>query len=180
MQVKIVKIEENSGRYGKSKVLYADNGQKYKVNETNKCWEYVKTPGPYEITMGEYQGHPYVQKLRFQGAYSEKAVDNYNASQKAAPRADFAQKLEFDKERQREIKLECYAGIAKDIIIHNAEIDRAKVTAKDVMSMANNLAMLHDDILANKVTKELPEDVDEMVKTVQQTFNGAYEGELPE
>lgn len=178
MIVKITKIEEQETKYGRKKILLADDGRKFNVNESNKCWDYVKTPGPYDIEMGEYQGHPFVKKLRFQGAYNDGAV-GAAAKTSGSAKTDYSQRLEFDKERQKEIKMECYASIAKDIVIHNAEISRSVISATDVMSVANNLVMLHDDILANKRVGQLPADVDEMVKEVQKTFDGAYEGELP-
>lgn len=180
MQVKIIKVtEEMNAKYGKKcKVLHADNGAKYRVNESNKCWDYVKGEGPYMIEMGSYNGHPFVKTLRFQGVYKEDGTGTAGNTKNASG-ANFDARIAYEKERQKEIKLECYAGIAKDICLYNAGLEKKKVNHIDVMSVAHNLMMLHDDILENKEVKELPEDVKEMVEEVQKVIPGAYEGELP-
>lgn len=173
MRVNVIRIEELQGKFPK-KVLHIDDGSKINVNKSNKSYDYVMNPGQYDIEFGEYQGHKFPKTI--------KAVDwqkDTGSGAKTSVKGDFDKRIAFDKERQKEIKLECYAGISKDILLHNAALAKRELSHVEVMAMAKNMVMLHDDIIVNDQIKQLPENVDEMVKEVAKTFDGAYEGELP-
>lgn len=152
--VKIVKVEVNSTQYGTKKHLTADNGEVYKIGEKNRCYNAVTQTGDYDITFGTFQGKPFVQNIKLVGANSSGAAPSAAKTLNAKSNyMDSKEKLEFEKMKQNEIKIECYAGIAKDILIHNAAIKGVAVDAGNVLETAYELIRGHKavlDILSGK------------------------------
>ena len=154
MQVKIVSIrqEEKSfkGKVTNYRILKAENGNEYKISENSRyTYQAIQGVGIYDIEMGEYMGHPVVKKLKAISVASsdkveEKPAAAVSASTTTAQAGDKA-RLDFAAAKQNEIKLECYAGIAKDCLIANGKKD---ITAKDVMQFAKDLMLFHNDIIA--------------------------------
>ena len=147
MQVKIVSVRQEEknfkGKITNYRILTAENGTEYKVSENSRyTYQAVQGAGIYEIEMGDYMGHPVVKKLKAVAAASA-AVSKPQAAA-AAPAVSEKARLDFAAAKQNEIKLECYAGIAKDCIIANGKKD---ITAKDVMQFAKDLMLFHNTII---------------------------------
>lgn len=147
MQVKIVSVRQEEKNYkGKVtnyRILTAENGNEYKISENSRyTYQAVQGAGIYDIEMGEYMGHPVVKKLK---AVSVASTPAPQATPAAAPVVSEKARLDFAAAKQNEIKLECYAGIAKDCIIANGKKD---ITPKDVMQFAKDLLLFHNDIIA--------------------------------
>lgn len=196
MQVNITSVELKPKAYKGAVtnyyVLTDDQGNKYQISEKSRyTWQNVQGKGTYEIEMGEYMGHPVVKKLKpiVTSGDNAPAAKPANVAQPVAPTvaADKA-RLDFAAAKQNEIKLECYAGIAKDVLIANGKKD---ITAMDVMQFAKDMMVLHNDIIAlgddlpgygvdflKDLREAFPNAVvekTESVKPVQQQFNAAEE-----
>lgn len=196
MQVNITSVELKPKAYRGAVtnyyVLTDDQGNKYQISEKSRyTWQNVQGKGTYEIEMGEYMGHPVVKKLKpiVTSGDNAPAAKSTSVTQTVAPTvaADKA-RLDFAAAKQNEIKLECYAGIAKDILIANGKKD---ITAMDVMQFAKDMMVLHNDIIAlgddlpgygvdflKDLREAFPNAVvekTETVKPVQQQFNAAEE-----
>ena len=142
MNIKVVRVEERVDKWGTKKILHTEDGKQYKISEKSFAYDNVKGEGPYDVTMGEYQGHPFVKTLKFLGVYKD--TPTATKPQSGAISAD---RIGFEKDKQTEIKLECYAGIAKDIALHNAAIAKAEVKIKEVMNLAKDMMIMHNDII---------------------------------
>lgn len=181
MQVNITSVELKPKAYRGAVtnyyVLTDDQGNKYQISEKSRyTWQNVQGKGTYEIEMGDYMGHPVVKKLK------PIVTTGDNEAARPAAQAPAAQplavnqainndkaRLDFAAAKQNEIKLECYAGIAKDAIIANGKKD---ITAMDIMQFAKDLMLLHDDIIA--LGKDLPGYGVDFLKNVKEAFPGAY------
>lgn len=179
MQVKIVDVKlmpkAYKGQVTNYYFLTAENGHQYKISEKSRySFQNVQGVGLYDIELGDYMGHEVVKKLKpLQTAGLNTVTDTAPAA--AAPviakptvEADKA-RLDFAAAKQNEIKLECYAGIAKDCIIANGKKD---ITAKDVMQFAKDLMLLHNDIIA--LGESLPGYGVDFLKDIKEAFPEAY------
>lgn len=174
MQVKIISAQIQPKSY-KGKVtnyymLTADNGKVYKISENSRyTYQNVDGTGIYDIEVGDYMGHEVVKKLKpisTSGLGEAKPVSQPAAV--SAPITDKA-RLDFAAAKQNEIKLECYAGIAKDCIIANGKKD---ITAKDVMQFAKDLMLFHNDIIA--LGEDLPGYGVDFLRDLKAAFPEAY------
>lgn len=168
MNINVVRVESVTDKWGTKKILHADNGQKYKISEKSFTYDNVKTEGPYDITMGEFKGHPFVKTLKFLGTYEEP-----KAAQKPQQGPVLADRIGFEKDKQAEIKLECYAGIAKDIALYNATLAKAEVNVKEVMNLAKDMMIMHDDIIELKKKNALGMQGESFDKELKEAFPDA-------
>lgn len=149
MQVKIIKAEIQpkayQGKVTNYYMLTADNGRVYKISEKSRyTYQNVQGAGLYDIEVGDYMGHEVVKKLKPIATSGTMTVTKpAPAAEQAAPINDKA-RLDFAAAKQNEIKLECYAGIAKDCLIANGKKD---IQPKDVMQFAKDLMLFHNTII---------------------------------
>lgn len=166
MEINVVKIEEQDGKYPK-KILFTDRGEKINVNKSNKCYDYVVAPGPYSIEWGEWQGKKFVKTLKFNGDHSLQ----YKKPQQGAVLAE--KTVSYD-DKQRDIKMEFYAGVAKDILISRNK----PFNAKDVMCIAKDMMLMHNDIIVMDKEKTLPGLGKDFYSEVNEVFpDSAYVGQ---
>lgn len=168
MQVKIVSVRQEEKNYkGKVtnyRILTEENGKEYKISENSRyTYQAVQGAGIYDIEMGDYMGHPVVKKLKAVSVASTPAPQ----VTAAAPVSEKA-RLDFAAAKQNEIKLECYAGIAKDCIIANGKKD---ITPKDVMQFAKDLLLFHNDIIA--LGEDLPGYGVDFLRDIRAAFPNA-------
>lgn len=179
MQVKIVDVKlmpkAYKGQVTNYYFLTSDSGKQYKVSEKSRyTFQNVQGVGLYDVEVGDYMGHEVVKKLK---PLQTAGLDTVNPTTVAsAPVAKASPAVETDKARldfaaakQNEIKLECYAGIAKDVLIANGKKD---ITAKDVMQFAKDLMLLHNDIIA--LGESLPGYGVDFLKDIKEAFPEAY------
>lgn len=178
MNINVIRVEEKTDKYGTKKILHTAEGKQYKVSSKSFAYDSIHGEGPYDVTMGEYQGHPFVKNLKFLGVYKD--TPKQEKPQQMAISAD---KIAFEKAKQDEIKLECYAGIAKEIAIHNASLAKAEVKVKDVMNLAKDMFIMHNDIIALKESNALGMQGQSFDEELKKVFPDAtvvsYDGEIP-
>ena len=169
MQVKIVSVRQEEKNYkGKVtnyRILTAENGNEYKISENSRyTYQAVQGAGIYDIEMGDYMGHPVVKKLKAVSVASTPAPQ----ATPAAPAVSEKARLDFAAAKQNEIKLECYAGIAKDCIIASGKKD---ITPKEVMQFAKDLLLFHNDIIA--LGEDLPGYGVDFLRDIREAFPNA-------
>lgn len=175
MQTNIVSVELKPKAYKGAVtnyyILTDDKGKTYQISEKSRyTWQNVQGAGTYDIEMGEYMGHPVVKKLKpIVTTGSNEPAPVKAAAPVVSPAASDKARLDFAAAKQNEIKLECYAGIAKDAIIANGKKD---ITAMDIMQFAKDLMLLHDDIIA--LGKDLPGYGVDFLKNIKEAFPDAY------
>lgn len=175
MQTNIVSVELKPKAYKGAVtnyyILTDDKGKTYQISEKSRyTWQNVQGAGTYDIEMGEYMGHPVVKKLKPIVTTGNNDLAPVKAAAPAAsPVASDKARLDFAAAKQNEIKLECYAGIAKDVLIANGKKD---IKAMDVMQFAKDLMLLHDDIIA--LGKDLPGYGVDFLKDIKEAFPDAY------
>lgn len=144
MLINVDKIEIIKDNFGTKKVLTTNDGQTYKIGEKNRCYNSVSSKGQYDITMGDFQGKPFVKSIKPINVSAQPA--NKEMTVKSSY-YDSKEKLAFEKNKQDEIKIECYSGIAKDILIHNASVAGKEVSIDKVMEVAYELIRGHKAVL---------------------------------
>ena len=179
MNVNVIKVEERTDNWGTKKILHAANGQTYKVSSKSFAYQAIQGNGPYDITMGDYKGNPFVKNLKFLGEYQPPKTPLKLEGGKLVD-----ERVKFEKAKQDEIKLECYAGIAKEIAIHNATLAKAYIDVKDVMNLAKDMFLIHNDIIALKESNALGMQGQAFDVELKKVFPDAtvvesYDGEIP-
>lgn len=152
--IKVLRVEVNhSEKYGDKKILHLDDGSKWNVAEKKPFYASITGPGTYTAEFKEFQGKPYIAYMKFKAALDGQntaktsvsggsgtgtAVANYEANLKL--------RLEADKKRQDDIRLEFYCGVAKDILIANKQ-EGAMINHRDVIGMGLDLYRMHLEAL---------------------------------
>jgi hypothetical protein len=153
-EIKVLRVEvKHSEQYGNRKVLHVDDGSKWNVAEKKPFYNSVTGPGLYEAEFKDYQGKPYIAYIRFKGALDAqnqatspvKAAGNGSVAG-AGYEANLKARLEADKKRQDDIRLEFYCGIAKDILIANSEKGMV-INPNDVLAIGCDLYKKHLEAL---------------------------------
>lgn len=173
MEVNIISVEMKpkayKGQVTNYYILTDDKGQQYSISEKSRyTWQNVKGKGTYDIEMGDYMGHPVVKKLR--PIVTESAESKPVAKPVAESPAQQSEKarLDFAAAKQNEIKLECYAGIAKDVLIANG---KKNIEAKDVMQFAKDLMLMHNTII--ELGDDLPGFGVDFLQSIKEAFPDA-------
>lgn len=149
MQVKIIKAEIQpksfKGKVTNYYMLTSETGKVYKISENSRyTYQNVDGTGLYDIEVGDYMGHEVVKKLKPIATSGMQATSSSATSNEQPAAAADKARLDFAAAKQNEIKLECYAGIAKDCLIANGKKD---IKPKDVMQFAKDLMLFHNTII---------------------------------
>ena len=153
MEIKVTKVYTEETKFGVKKVLCADDGKKYRVGSRQRFYDTVQEPGIYELTMGDFQGKPFVKWLEFVKPLDDNGaapVAKDNVQTAAAPAGAMvaaAEKLSFERKKQDDIILEFYTGIAKDICIANKQGNEL-IDPINVQHMAKKMVVSHKRILS--------------------------------
>lgn len=173
MLICVTRIENKTDKFGEKKILHTDKGETYKINKTNKVYDYVQEPGKYEVTMGEFKGHTFIQTAKFiEPVHANPAT--VEAKKVAVSTGIPLDRINMEMAKQQEIKLQCYTGIAKEIAIHNATMAKREVKMGEVMSLAKDFLKAHDIIIDLHKNEQLPaigKPWDDDVKALTETFN---------
>ena len=173
MQVKIIKAEIQpktyQGKVTNYYMLTAENGKVYKVSEKSRyTYPNVQGTGLYDIEVGEYMGHEVVKKLKPIATSGLSTVGSPMTAKATDPVMSDKARLDFAAAKQNEIKLECYAGIAKDCLIANGKKD---IQPKDVMQFAKDLMLFHNTII--ELGEDLPGYGVDFLQTIKEAFPNA-------
>lgn len=159
MRETVVKIELSENQYGQKKQVVLASGITLSVTSKNRCFAAFTVPGEYDIVTRDFNGKKAVQSARRVGDSKVMPVNIQTPkpiSNVAAQTLD--KKLEFDKARQKDIMIECYMGIAKDIVVANKKDN--EITPGMVMDMAAELMFAHNKLLNGynpHIESKLPE-----------------------
>lgn len=147
-----VKVNKRMSQYGPFKALELEDGSKVNVSSKSKFYNVFDESGNYEIQIGTTQkGNATVTaatKLGVNGANSAPAAvlkPTYTPAAKLAQNTLNAQnldkKIDFEKEKQKDIMIQCYIGRAIDILTVNKHDTGFGV--EDVAKIANELLAAH-------------------------------------
>lgn len=180
-KIKVTSVKTINGKNGEYKALELQDGTKWTVKSSKKGYASVTGAGDYNIDVKEYMGTRYINAI-FPVPGSNTVQTSAVASDKRMLPVDNItevnkKRLDFDKARQEEIKLECYAGIAKDVLIAKA----SKVSPKDIMVFAKELLDIHNDIMSGKFNNPIVDKVQAAgIDVVSATVEEAPKEELYE
>lgn len=151
-KIKVVSMKVINGKNGEYKALVTDDGTKWNVKNTKKGYGSITGAGDYTIDIKEYMGTRYINAIfPVPGSAASQPATSAANDKRMLPINNITEvnqkRLDFDKAKQDEIKLECYAGIAKDILIAK---NASQLTPKDVMLFAKELLDIHNDIINGK------------------------------
>lgn len=149
MKETVTKIELTENQFGKKKSVTLASGSVLSVTEKNRCFNVFTVPGEYDINTRDFNGKMAVVTAKRLGN-SSAAPAQASTYQQAKPVANISaqtldKKLEFDKARQKDIMIECYMGIAKDIAIANKKDE--EITPGRIMDLVAELIFAHNKIL---------------------------------
>ena len=157
MDINVVKVDVvNNGKFGPKKVLTVADGTKWNIPQKKPFYNLVTGPGMYSVEVDDFNGNPYIKYLKPLNAEAKTATGGVSApAAKSAPGFDYKAKLEADKERQNEIALEFYCGLAKDVMIANKK-DGVDIDLQEVQDNAWALFKRHKSLLqlADVVTQD--------------------------
>lgn len=153
--IKVLRVEVNhSDKYGDKKVLHLDDGSKWNVSEKKPFYNSISGPGTYVAEFKEFQGKPYISYLKLKAALDGQNQARTNVSTGSGTstaaanyEANLKLRLEADKKRQDDIRLEFYCGVAKDILIANKPEGISTIDYHDVIGMGVELYKMHLDAL---------------------------------
>ena len=175
MKVNIISVEMKpkafKGQVTNYYILTDDTGKQYSISEKSRyTWMNVQGKGTYEIEMGDYMGHPVVKKLRplvTDGSQAKAPAPKPAAAETPVQQTEKA-RLDFAAAKQNEIKLECYAGIAKDVLIASG---KKNIEAKDIMQYAKDLMLMHNTII--ELGEDLPGYGVDFLQSIKEVFPNA-------
>ena len=179
-KIKVVSMKTINGKNGEYKALVTDDGTKWNVKSTKKGYASITGAGDYTIDIKEYMGTRYINAI-FPVPGSAATQPAQATDKRMLPINNITEvnqkRLDFDKAKQDEIKLECYAGIAKDVLIAKYE----KVFPKDIMTFAKELLDIHNDIINGKFNNPIVDKVEASgIPVVSATVEEAPKEELYE
>lgn len=144
MKETVAKIELTENQYGQKKQIILASGRTLNITPKNRCFNAFTVPGEYEITTREFNGKEAITSAKRLGNAEGVSGQPIKAMTNVAAQT-LDKKLEFDKSRQKDIMIECYMGIAKDIAIANKHQEGIEVSY--VMDLAAELIFAHNKIL---------------------------------
>lgn len=184
MDIKVIQVEvKESPQYGKRKVLHVDDGSKWNVSSKKPFYDDVVGPGIYSVSIKQFNGKDYISYLSFKGAIQgqtaavagfstpvgvptpenvKAAVAGVNAENNA-----LQMRLEADKKRQDDIRLEFYCGLAKDIAIANKK-DGVDISPLSVVACGYTMYNRHLSLLKGKETPSEEAAEQEKGKTTEE------------
>ena len=159
-------------QYGPFKALELEDGSKVNVSSKSKFYNVFDESGQYEIQIGTTQkGNATVTaatKLGVAGANSAPAQvskTTYTPAAKLAQNTLNAQnldkKIDFEKEKQKDIMIQCYIGRAIDILTVNKHDTGFSV--EDVTKIANELLTAHRSLASLGDNKSGTRDSEDLV-----------------
>ena len=155
MKETVAKIELTENQYGQKKQIILASGRTLNITPKNRCFNAFTVPGEYEITTRDFNGKEAITSAKRLGNAEGVSGQPIKAMTNVAAQT-LDKKLEFDKSRQKDIMIECYMGIAKDIAIANKHQEGIDVNY--VMDLAAELIFAHNKIL-NGYVPNLDKDI---------------------
>jgi hypothetical protein len=175
MEKVITSIDAKEGKFGMYKTLFFDDGGKISVTQNNKSYGVFTGPGKYDITFKNYNGKEVVSAASKLSKGDLDSAQQIIGKKQVTAAQSMEERISFEREKQKDIMVECYMGIAKDICIANKGSE--KITTEMVEETAFNLIAGHYRVKNGK-------DIPAIVGDIQASFPGAVlekkEEELPD
>lgn len=150
----ITGIEAKEGKFGMYKTLFFDDGSKMSITKQNRCYDAFTGAGQYEITTRLYNGKEVISGAKKVGKGDAGAVAPVVAATRPMSAAQASEdRLAFDRAKQRDIMVECYMGIAKDIAIANKK-EGQDVTPVMIGDIALQLVACHNNVKEGRKADE--------------------------
>lgn len=169
-----VKVNKRMSKFGPFKALDLADGTKVNVSEKSKFYNVFDESGDYEIQIGTSQkGNAMVvaaTKLGVNGSnLGNTAIlkPTYSPASVLAKNTNMAQnldkKIDFEKDKQKDIMIQCYIGRAIDILTVNNH-DKG-FTVEDVTKIASELLTAHRSLASLGDNKSELKHSEDMVLT---------------
>lgn len=153
-----VKVNKRMSQYGPFKALELEDGSKVNVSSKSKFYNVFDESGNYEVQVGTTQkGNATVTgavKLDDNGSnLSNTAISKptYTPAAKLAQNTVISQnldkKIDFEKDKQKDIMIQCYIGRAIDMLTVNKHEEGFSI--KDVAEITSDLISLHRSLAIN-------------------------------
>lgn len=167
-----VKVNKRMSQYGPFKALELEDGSKVNVSSKSKFYNVFDESGQYEIQIGTTQkGNATVTaatKLGVAGANSVPAsvlkttpTPAVKLAQNTLNAQNLDKKIDFEKEKQKDIMIQCYIGRAIDILTVNKHDTGFSV--EDVTKIANELLTAHRSLASLGDNKSGTRDSEDLV-----------------
>lgn len=154
MDINVIRVEvHKSPKFGDKKILHVDDGTSWNVAQKKPFYDKVTGPGLYSVEVDEYKGKPYIRSLYPKGTVTGQNRPTTNVSAGAGTQARVAsyeagleKRLDADKKKQDDIRLEFYCGLVKDVAIANKQ-GKELIDLDKIQEEAFRLFKMHSSLL---------------------------------
>lgn len=144
MKKTVVSIDAKEGKYGMVKTLHFEDGSKMNITQNNRSYDVFVGPGEYDINTRDYNGKEVVSSAKRLSKGDFTSAQQIVAKKPVTAAQSMEERISFERERQKDIMIECYMGIAKDIVLANQKASgKLIIEPKDVENMAFELVACH-------------------------------------
>lgn len=145
-----VKVNKRMSQYGPFKALELADGSKVNVSSKSKFYNLFEESGEYNVTLGTSQkGSPMVvaaTKLGSSNVSVPVATPTVKLAQNTLQSQNIDKKIDFEKDKQKDIMIECYMGKALDYLI--ATKHETGFSVEDIVKTAGELINGHRSLAA--------------------------------
>lgn len=187
MKKVITSIDAKEGKFGMYKTLHFEDGSKMTITHNNRSYDVFTGPGEYDINTKEYNGKDVISSAKRLSKGDISSAQQIIAKKPVTAAQSMEERISFEREKQKDIMVECYMGIAKDIVLANQKPSgKLVIEAKDVENMAFELIAAHYRVKNGKNIPAIVGDIQAVFpgSTVEQpSFNDVPpmpETEIPE
>lgn len=174
MQKTVVSIDAKEGKYGMVKTLHFADGSKMNITQNNRSYDVFTGAGDYDINTRDYNGKEVVSSARKLSKGDMASAQQIIAKKPVTAAQSMEERISFERERQKDIMVECYMGIAKDIVLANQKASgKLVIEAKDVEALAFELIAAHHRVRNGK-------NIPAVVGDIQAIFPGSEVTTVPE
>lgn len=172
MEKVITNIEAKEGKFGMYKTLFFDDGSKMSITANNRSYGVFTGAGTYDLTFKNYNGKEVISGAKRLSKGDLSAAQEIIGKKPVTAAQSMEDRISFEREKQKDIMIECYMGIAKDIVIANKK--EGNIKAEDIENMAFELVASHYRVKNGK-------DIPAIVGDIQAAFPEAKleQQELP-
>ena len=185
----VTSVEAKEGKFGMYKTLFFDDNSKMTITHNNRCYDTFTGPGEYDITFKQFNGKEVISSAKKTSKGDLTSAKEIVSKKPVTAAQTMEERISFEREKQRDIMVECYMGIAKDIALANQKTGgKLVIEAKDVESIAFDLIAAHFRVKNGKNIPAIVGDIQaafpssEVVTPKQEKPDNVptlYEGELP-
>ena len=167
MKKLVTSVEAKEGKYGMYKTLFFEDGSKMTITHNNRSYDTFTGPGEYDITTKDYNGKEVISSAKKLSKGDLTSAKEIVSKKPMTAAQTMEERIRFERETQKDIMVECYMGIAKDIALANQKTGgKLVIEAKDVESIAFDLIAAHFRV---KNGKNIPA----IVGDIQAAFPGS-------